>query len=161
MKMLDEGASLQEMAAAVFFYSAMKAFGGLHLPPVPIWTRKQIEEIGAPWLAAAQLCWKTMHTPFVKSNVELAIALADVGEYFEWMASGPPEGSPSVIGRSSKDRGDDEVRVQVRTFASETHGLFGRYLCGTVATVATIALQTPITEKSTKNWCADLSREAQ
>jgi hypothetical protein len=157
MKMLDEGASLQEMAAAVFFYSAMKAFGGLLLPPPPIWTRKEIEEFGEPWLSAAQLCWKTMHTPAAESNVGLAIALAEVGEYFERRSSVPPEGSPHVIGRSSKDRGNDEVRVQVRTFASETHKLFGRYLSGTVAKVATIALQTTITEKSTKNWCADLA----
>jgi hypothetical protein len=158
MKMLDEGASLQEMAAAVFFYSAMKAFGGLRLPPPPIWRRKEIEKMGAPWLSAAQLCWATMHRPPAESNVELAMALAQVGEYFEWKASVEREGSPIVIGRSSKDRGNDEVRVQVRIFASETHELFGLYLSKTLSTVATIALQTTITDKSVKNWCADLAK---
>jgi hypothetical protein len=114
--------------------------------------------MGAPWLSAAQLCWATMHAPRAESNVEFAIALAQVGEYFEWKASVEREGSPIVIGRSSKDRGNDEVRVQVRIFASETHELFGLYLSKTLSTVATIALQTTITDKSVKNWCADLAK---
>jgi hypothetical protein len=91
-------------------------------------------------------------------NVELVTALTLVGKEFERITqeSESLKRSKVIIERSSKDRGDDKARVSVRVLATETHKLFGKYLCGTLAKVATVALQTDVTEKSVRNWCADI-----
>jgi hypothetical protein len=158
-KLSDEGASLQDKACAVFFFYALISFGGMRIPPPRVLTRKLIDERREQWLAAAQMCWDSMHV-IGEDGIDagLPMALALVGEHFEQQSRIVMARVPYSIERSSKDRGDDEVRVQVRFLAVTAHRLFGQYLCGTIATVATVALQTVITEKSTKNWCAALRR---
>jgi hypothetical protein len=176
-KTLDANARTQDKACAVFFYCAMLAFGGMSLHP-PMWTRKELDESASRWRSAAQMCrdekrrlfewWQVEAAevevfpedakPAAELDVDLAMALAIVDEHFERRAQQyeSPVWSACIIDRSSKNRGDDRARVGVRVLGAETHKLFGQYLYGTLATVATAALQTAITEKSVKNWCGGL-----
>jgi hypothetical protein len=178
MRTLDANSSAQDKACALFFFYAILAFGGLNIRP-PVFTRKQLDVAAARWRSAAQACcaakkevynwWhieaktaeflEELALPPDELDVELVTALAIVSEHFERTANicdSPAWGPAVVIERSSKDRGSDEVRAQVRVLAAQTHKLFGRYLHGTLATVTTVALQTVITEKSVKNWCVGL-----
>jgi hypothetical protein len=66
--------------------------------------------------------------------------------------------TPYIVGkRGSGRRGDNMNRGRVRAIASMTHKLFGSYLYDVVAKIATVALQSNISERSVRNWCTDLS----
>ena len=64
---------------------------------------------------------------------------------------------PYVLKRSSGRRNDDKIRARVRALASGTQRIFGLLMYGTVATVATIALNTDVSERNVRNWCVGLS----
>jgi len=70
------------------------------------------------------------------------------------------EQNPYIVERTSKERGDDEVRVQVRLLAAQTFTLFGSFLYGIIAKVATVALQTTptINNHNVRNWCSGLDK---
>jgi hypothetical protein len=179
-KMVDADPSPQDKACAGFFYLAMLAFGGMNLHP-PMWTRSELEESAAALRSAAQMCldqkrrlydlwfieakegelFPERAMPPAEFDVELATALEIVGELLETRAkqTESPAWRACVIERSG--RSDDKIRVGVRVLAAETHKLFGKYLFGTLASVATVALALPtaVPKKSVENWCSDLLQE--
>jgi hypothetical protein len=88
---------------------------------------------------------------------KLAEALTAVGAYFEEQGRlRRQEDSPYIMKRSSKNRGNDEVRAKTRALATATHRIFGSFLYHTVATVMVALQVNGITEKDMRNWCADL-----
>jgi hypothetical protein len=152
----DIGGSLQDKACAVFYFHALVNFSGLR--PGVVMTRSQFNRGREVWFELAEICRSEADTVAVD---DLAAALTRVGHHFEQLGQMlimPASGAPYVIERSSRDRGDDEARVQLRWLAIITHKLFGQYLYGTLATVATVALQSTVTEKSARNWCATLQK---
>jgi hypothetical protein len=116
----------------------------------------------------AQFCLDEKHTLHAElgssEESEITMALTVVALHFETQAKWHDWSAhfPHVIDRSSKERGDDEVRVMVRVLAAATHGLFGQFLyetLATVATVATVALERSVTGKQVEKWCAGLRQQ--
>jgi hypothetical protein len=61
---------------------------------------------------------------------------------------------PLIVDRiMDKDNG---ARAIVRSIAVVTRSIFGQYLCGTIATATSVAMDTKITLKSAVNWCEGL-----
>jgi hypothetical protein len=123
-------------------------------------TRAQADEFARPWLSAAELCWWVMrHESRPKIDPEFARALSIVGEYLEDQGRLLEQRDGLyIVERSSKKRGDDKIRARVRALATATHVIFGQFLYGTVATVATVALQIDpaVKGRSVRNWCRGL-----
>jgi hypothetical protein len=148
--------SLQDHACAAFF-----AFAAWELNSKRnVITRTKKEGSVKQYTDAANLCRSTTHYDYVRSaNPKLDAVLSIAGWFFQDQARkiGQMAG-PHVIKRSSKTRGDDETRIHVRALATETHRLFGSFLYGTIATVATVGLEIKpaITAKSVENWCSGL-----
>jgi hypothetical protein len=123
-------------------------------------TGTKIEGSIKQYTDATNLCRSTTHYDYLHSaNPNLDAALSIVGWYFQDQARKIEQmAGPHVIKRSSKTRGDDETRIHVRALATETCRLFGSFLYGTVATIATVGLgiEPAIKAKSVENWCSDL-----
>jgi hypothetical protein len=155
-KNLDEGVSLQDRACAAFYAAIVLELAHCRA----IATRAQADELARPWLSAAELCWWVMrHESRPRIDPELAGALSIVGEYLEDQGRVQEQrDSLYIVERSSKKRGDDKIRARVRVLATATHAIFGQFLYGTVATVATVALQInpAVKGRSARNWCRGL-----
>ena len=63
--------------------------------------------------------------------------------------------SPLVVENHIKD---DEIRAYVQILGAETKELFGNVLRGTVATVASIALDRTVSERQVRNWCGEFEQ---
>jgi len=63
--------------------------------------------------------------------------------------------SPLVVENHIKD---DEIRAYVQILGAETKELFGNVLRGTVATVASIALDRTVSERQVRNWCGESNK---
>jgi hypothetical protein len=155
-KNIDEGVSLQDRACAAFFAAIVLELANFRA----IATRVQADEFAKPWLSAAGLCWSIMrHEPRLAIDPEFARALSIVGEYLEDQGRlREQKDGLYIVERSSKKRGDDGTRARVRALAAVTHAIFGQFLYGTVATIATVALQInpAITSRSVRSWCRGL-----
>jgi hypothetical protein len=130
----DQGISLQEQACAAFFAYAVIELSSQRA----IGTQAQFDVLAKKWLDAANLC-RSIGEKTAAERIEDQVRLR-------------PLRSPYILGRSSKGRGDDKTRTQVRALAAAAHRIFGSFLYGTVATIATVALQTKITKQSVINW---------
>lgn len=149
--MSDWKVSPQDQAYAAFYARLAIQFAG----PRNVVTRAQAS--AKPWHDAARLCWDVMRSARPRVDTELAQALAIVGEYFEEQGQ-LQERNPYIVERSSGLRGeDDEIRVRTRLIGKATHSIFGSTLYGTVAKVASVAMQTSVSEKNVQNWCSDLA----
>lgn len=153
----EDGLSLQQLACAALF-----AFAAWELnSPKPVITHEKIGDLTKRCLDAARLC-RSPDFNLLPMTPKLSEALSIVGQYFENNAQmWEKRTSPYIIGRSSGTRGtpgEDETRIHVRVLASETRRLFGSFLYGTVATIATVGLEIKpaIKEKSVQNWCSGL-----
>ena len=62
------------------------------------------------------------------------------------------QANPAYFFERSRD--DDNARARARAVAGETHKIFGSYLCGTVAKVVSVALQTNVRETDVRRWCS-------
>jgi hypothetical protein len=64
-----------------------------------------------------------------------------------------PKGHPFILERR---RANDTKRAIVRSIASTTKAIFGKYLCNTVATAASVALKSNISHENVRDWCEGL-----
>jgi hypothetical protein len=144
--------SPKEAAAASFFCYAVQA---LAISPI-VSLRADHERAAANWHTAAERCrWALRREGRVQVDIKFREALSIVGEYFEQKGKERELiNNPFVVG---KKRASDNIRVRVRALATRTQRLFGTFLYGTLATVATVGLGPPeIEEQSVRNWCSDL-----
>jgi hypothetical protein len=150
--------SLQDRASAAFFALVVIELV-VEKPPL---TKKRVADFVGLWSNGAKLCRVAMDEPGRGSvDPELRKALSVVAKYFDEQARFVEEvnaNNPYVLRRSSGERNDDSVRAIVRALARRTHEIFGEYLCGTLTTVANVALQpkTDIKKESVVDWCAGL-----
>lgn len=148
--------SLQDQACAALFAYTVVEFSFSR----SIGTRSNAKAQAAPLFSAAETCrWIANEPPYPSPEEKSALEVA--AAYIENRAGwqlGVLLNSPYIVGeRSSRMRGDDKIRGQVRALAAATHRIFGSFLYGTVATVATVALQKAVTKQSVINWCSDQS----
>lgn len=165
----DAGVSLNEQACAALF--AFSAFNFSNSPRT-IGTRSQAEALAALDFDAAEVCRRLAceAPPLSPERRALEVAAEFIKNHTRWKLEHLLS-SPYTIGdRSSRPDNNDskgqklgpgarvEARGRVRALAAETHAIFGQYLYGTVATVATVALQIDptISKQDVRNWCSDL-----
>jgi hypothetical protein len=126
-------------------------------------TRAQADEQASQLETAADCCrWVAGEPMFAKHRV----AAAEMATFFQnhavslknqgYLANLDPQIKPYVLNRSSGSRGDDKIRGYTRAIAVIVCRIFGSFSYGTVATVATVALEEDIDQKSVENWCKDL-----
>jgi hypothetical protein len=152
----DRDVSLQDQACAALFAFTVIEFDF----PRPIGTQDAADALAAPLFSAAKTCrWiaNEAPSPSPKEKSALETAAAYIENWAAWQLKHLLD-NPYVIGKRSS--GDDKIRARVRALATATHRIFGSFLYGTVATVATVALQpeTTLTPRTVRNWCADLAR---
>ena len=149
----EMGVSVQEQACALFFWFVVMEL----LVPRTAATRQDIENLVAPWRSAAEQCRLAINLGPGDANRELVKALSRSAEYFEFRArvAGEDANSPYTLKRRSGKPEDDTVRGRVRALAWITRALYGSFQYGVLASVATVALQTNVTEKGVRNWCSD------
>ena len=95
-----------------------------------------------------------MHDPPGRSK--LAAAASVMANHFEARAQLQRSlQSPLVVENHIKD---DEIRAYVQILGAETKELFGNVLRGTVATVASIALDRTVSERQVRNWCGEFEQ---
>lgn len=150
--------SLQDQACAAFFSAVVIELG----VPKDATTSRNVLTFVKPWRAAAEQCQLALDLPGrPRTDPELAWALSMVGDFFEDYARFVEQAnkkSPYFLMRSSGQRNDDEIRGKTRALAATAHRIFGSFLYGTVATVATVALQLSpeVDESNVRDWCAKL-----
>jgi hypothetical protein len=115
------------------------------------------------WEDAAALCRWVANEPMFPEH---KVAATEMTNFFQnnaislrergYLANLDRQVESYVLGRSSGLRGDDEVRGRTRAIAADAHRIFGSWLYGTVATVATVALGKKVSPKSVENWCDGL-----
>lgn len=155
LKIPDEDATPQDKASAIFFRAALSVLSTNY----PIWTQAEIDgsiadlRCGAKLAdlrSAAKLCRRNMKRKDRASGdyAEYARALQDLEERINrHVASFAPS---HIIDR----KGDNDILcVQIRALAVGMDKLFGRFLCPTVAAVATVALEQTIHEQQVVRWC--------
>lgn len=144
--------SLQDQAYAAFYARVAIEF----CSPRIVASRVDVKKSAKPWHDAAVLCWHVMRYEFrPKIDAEFAQALAIVGEYLERQGQLlENKRSPYIVERRSRLRGDDNNRVNTRLIGEATYSIFGSVLYGTVAKIASVALQANISEKDVQNWCS-------
>jgi len=117
-----------------------------------------------PLFSAAGQCRQIMRKPAYSSS-ENASALAAAAGYLEkqarWRLETLKNSSYTVGERSTGGRGDDDTRAKVRALAAGTHRIFGKFLYGTFALIATVALQIEVDKSDVSNLCSDLPVKAQ
>lgn len=151
------GVSLPDQACAAFYALVVTELG----IPKRAATRSNIAAMAEPWHSAAELCKAAIHLPGRPGREpELARALETAAAYLDksgrYIKEQSQKESPYTIKRSSRARGDDTTRGRVRALAMGAKAIFGSYEYGSVATVASVALQTNVSAKSVENWCEDL-----
>lgn len=157
----DVSVPLSDQACAAFFISVAWRIGSPS--PRHVWTRVEAEKQAIRWEAAGALCRSVASEPMFAEHRAAATQMAD---FFQKNATSLRERGypanldrrvePYVLGRSSRLRGDDDVRAHTRAIAADARRLFGSWLYGTVATVATVALDKKVSQKSVENWCEGL-----
>jgi hypothetical protein len=147
--------SPQDRACAAFFVYTV----GELVNQRDIWTRQRAGQSAEPYLSAAKLCRREMHEPLPMVNAELATALSMTAQYLEDQA-GLRQQNPYIVERSSKARGDDKVRALVRLLAAQAFTLWGSFLYGVIATVASIAFERTVSPRNVRNWCEGLKPKA-
>lgn len=154
----DYSFSLQEQAYAAFFACAMVR---LALPQEPV-IHAEVRDYVARQRAIAEQCRLAINSdPSLKIKPKIAEALEIVGKYFDHQAlliESVNKNSPLVLKGKGETPEGDVVRGQVRALALETNTIFGSFLLGVLAKVASVALQDNITKKDVQNWCSDLLR---
>jgi hypothetical protein len=147
----DKDVTLEDQACAAFFAAAAMELGSERA----VWTRanKFVER----WNSARDVCSWIMHDPMFDADFHNAATLMVAG--FERHASMLEDGgwlsgqaNPAYFFERSRD--DDNARARARAVAGETHKIFGSYLCGTVAKVVSVALQTNVRETDVRRWCS-------
>jgi hypothetical protein len=152
------GVPLHEQACAAFFSGVVLELG----VPKNARTGRDVAAIMRPWRSAAAQCQIALNMPGRPGiEPELASALSASREYFEDYAQfleRAIKNSPYFFPRSSGKPGEDQIRGKVRAIAVVTQKIFGSFLCGTVATVATVALQLSPNLKKDRviDWCSGL-----
>ncbi len=149
------GVSVQEQACALFFQNVVIEM----CAPMAATTRQDIENLVAPWRSAAEQCRSAIGCLSSNSaNSELVKALSLSAKHFEARADVAEEdaNSPYTLKRRSGKPEDNTVRGRVRALALISRGLYGSFQYRILASMATVALQTNVTEKSVRNWCSDL-----
>jgi hypothetical protein len=145
--LLDEDVlvPLSDQACAAFFISVAWRTGSPS--PRHVWTRVKAENQAVRWEAAGALCQSVASDPMFAKHQAAATEMAD---FFQknatslkergYLADLDQQVKPYVLGRSSRRRGnDDDVRAHTRAIAADARRIFGSWLYGTVATVATAA----------------------
>jgi hypothetical protein len=155
--------SPQDQACAAFFVRIVLTFCLESRAPsdvdakigFPIRSRADADAIAKRWFDAADLCWGIMRDTFSPAAVdpEFAQALAIVGEYIENQAR-VLEGKNNILvfDRSSRQRGDDRIRVSSRLISDAAYSIFGSHMYGTVAKVVNVVLEENVTWKQVCNW---------
>ena len=149
----ETSVSVQEQACALFFLHVVLELCGQWAAT----TRQEIENSVAPWRSAAEQCRSAIGClRSSAANRELVEALSLAAKHFEARAqvAGEDAHSPYTLKRRSGKPEDNTVRV--RALALISRGLYGSFQYGVLASVATVALQTNVTEKDVRNWCSDL-----
>jgi hypothetical protein len=146
--------SVKEQTCAVFFLYVINELSA----PRAATTRQDIENLVAPWRSAAEQCRAAISRLSSSANRELVKALSITAEYFESEAisAGVDANSPYTLKRRSGKPEDNSVRGRGRALASISRELYGSFQYRTLASVATVALQTNVTPRSVRNWCSDL-----
>jgi hypothetical protein len=121
-------------------------------------TRKERDARARRLSDAAELCRAMVpHSGRSRINPKLAAAALVMANHFDANARfmmGLLQ-SPWVVEHRIKD---DEARAYVQALGAETKDLFGEVLYGTVATVATVALDQKISSRQVRNWCAEADK---
>jgi hypothetical protein len=147
-------ATPNDEACVAFFAAAVIEF---KLANKPVYASDVSELIG-PWREAARQCRLALRNPLFRPLVdgEFERSLSIVERFFEERAAFVESGSsPYLLGRERKD---DAARGIVRGIAKQTKLIFGQFLYGTIATVASVGLQphAEIGPESVRKWCAGL-----
>lgn len=151
----DRKVSLQEQACAAIFAYVVIEFGQKRA----VITGAEAQASTEPWLAAAERCrWALENETRPVIDLNLSRELLRVSQYFDDMAQRIYTNSAYLLSRDSRERGNDEARARFRALALFVHQLYGTFLLGTSATIATVALglDKPIDRKSAENWSHDL-----
>jgi hypothetical protein len=146
-----------EQACAAFFCSLVIE---LSVPKEPV-KRQDALKLAYRWLDASAICRSAINEPGRPgTEPELARALSAVAEYLkeyaQFIIESANRSSPHLLKRSSGQRNDDASRAVVRAMAVGSHAIFGKYLYGTLATIAAVTLDADVDAESVRNWCADL-----
>jgi len=163
--LLNEDAS--EQACAAFFISV--AWTIWNPSGRLVWTKADAEKQATELEGAAAWSRWFATEPMFAEHHAAATEMADVFQKHAislrergYLANLEREVEPYVLGRSSGLRGpgDDKIRGYTRAIAADAHRIFGSWLYGTVATVATVALEPDkeVSPKSVENWCSDLQK---
>lgn len=148
----DERTSLPDQACTAFYATVAVELSADRV----VWTREKADKFAESWNSSRDMCSWIAHYPMFDEDFQTAAKLMTAG--FERHASMLEEGgilsgqaNPAYfVERSS---GDDDARGRARALAKETHKIFGTFLCGTVATVVSIALKTKVSETDVRRWC--------
>lgn len=146
--------SLKDEACAAFFASAVVKLSFER----PVVRRSEIKERAARMREAADVVRKHMdNDPRLMADLDLMAHFAIVEAILRNDAREIEQRKGAhLLERSSGKRNDDNLRGRVREFAIEMKKIYGICRYGTLATVATVALQRPISNRTVENWCAGL-----
>jgi hypothetical protein len=124
------------------------------LTPGIVLSIKQRDEGAKQFANVARACRDMMdRDDHAQNDRKLAAALVLVANHFEsWAHWASQFESPRLVKKRTKA---DENRTYVRDLGELTQREFGHTLYGTVATVASIALDRKINSRQVRNWCAE------
>jgi hypothetical protein len=144
--------SVEDEAHAAFIAFVIVEFGSSRT----VCTRAEAEELSTRYIVP--LCAAAREAAASENEI-----LLDRAKFYEWQRDHLLR-SPYCIGdRRCRRRlcnwefGDNLARGRVRALAAWTRRVWGQPLYGTIAKVASVALETKIARKSVINWCHDLS----
>jgi hypothetical protein len=118
----------------------------------PMMTRKERDARAKRLTDAADLC-RALIPASGRSRItpKLVKAASVMANFFEQGARLERSLRSPIVVENRID--DDEIRAYVQILGAETKDLFGNVLFGTVATVASIALDRKISSRQVRNWC--------
>ena len=149
--------SFQEQGCAALYICVLRAIA----VPVPARTFKEVQAMIVPWREAANQCRLAISSDVTLGlKPEVSKALAISASYFDDLAHfvegvNTKDNPHVLLGRKGSSE-DDNIRGVVRSLALETKIIFGSFLLGTLASVASVALQIDVTKKDVQNWCQGL-----
>ncbi len=153
------GVSLPDQACAAFFCSVATE---LAIPKGGFTQAEFLEKI-TPLRSAANVCRMAIDFPrSPRTDAEIAKCLRVVSDYLEEEAQyilDINKEKANVLPRSSGQRNDDTRRATVRALALIVRATFGKLLYGTLATLASVALDQDLNAKTVRNWCKGLPPE--
>jgi hypothetical protein len=155
--LLTRDASLNDEACVAFFAAVVIEVGNANKAR----SRVDIADYARRFADAAKTARLARLDPFLcPPDPDDMDALARAETILAQIAAdieGRAKGHPLVLERR-RDKDDDEIRVIVRSIAKITKSIFGKYLYGTVATAARVALEPEIDLDAPKvrDWCAGL-----